>query len=129
MMEKLIKIGIVQIRATPIMEILTGIIIGGFIYYTGLIVSTGEIQINNFFSFLTAMMLAYQPVRSLATLNITFSQGFSGAYRVLPLIDQEKKIYENDSLNNIIIDKIIAISFVFKNVYSKLCQLHTFSTY
>ena len=64
MMEKLIKIGIVQIRATPIMEILTGIIIAGFIYYSGLIVSTGELQINNFFSFLTAMMLAYQPIRS-----------------------------------------------------------------
>ena len=56
MMEKLIKIGVVQIRATPIMEILIGIIIAGFIYYSGLIVSTGEIQINNFFSFLTAMM-------------------------------------------------------------------------
>ena len=53
LMEKQMKIGFVQIRATPIMEVLTGIIIGGFIYYSGLMVATGEIAINNFFSFLT----------------------------------------------------------------------------
>ena len=70
MMKKHIKNGYVMIRATPIMEILTGIIIAGFIYYTGLMVSTGEIEINNFFSFLTAMMLSYQPIRSLATINM-----------------------------------------------------------
>ena len=71
-MEKNIKIASVIIRATPIMELLTGIMIAGFIYYTGLMVSTGEIEINSFFSFLTAMMLSYQPIRSLATLNMTF---------------------------------------------------------
>ena len=105
MMEKLIKIGIVQIRATPIMEILTGIIIGGFIYYTGLIVSTGEIQINNFFSFLTAMMLAYQPIRSLATINMVIYEGAAAAERVFGVIDTKINVKEVDGSNKLKIDK------------------------
>jgi len=94
MMQKLIKIGIVQIRATPIMEILIGIIIASFIYYSGLIVATGEIQINNFFSFLTAMMLAYQPIRSLATINMVIYQGAAAAERVFGVIDTKINIKE-----------------------------------
>ena len=105
MMEKLIKIGIVQIRATPIMEIITGIIIAGFIYYTGLIVSTGEIQINNFFSFLTAMMLAYQPIRSLATINMVIYEGAAAAERVFGVIDTKINVKEVDGSNKLKIDK------------------------
>jgi len=52
----------------------------------------GEIDINNFFSFLAAMMLAYQPVRSLSTLNMVINQGLSASSRILPIIDQENKI-------------------------------------
>jgi len=59
-----IKIQKILIRATPIMEMLTGIMIAGFIYYSGFMIASGEMEINNFFSFLTAMMLAYQPIRS-----------------------------------------------------------------
>ena len=51
------------------MEILTGFIIAGFIYYSGYMVSKGQIEIYNFFSFLAAMMLAYHPIRSLASIN------------------------------------------------------------
>ena len=105
MMEKLIKIAIVQIRATPIMEVLTGIIIAGFIYYSGLIVSTGEIQINNFFSFLTAMMLAYQPIRSLATVNMVIYQGAAAAERVFGVIDTKIKIKENKNSPELKINK------------------------
>ena len=111
--DKLVKTAIVLIRVTPIMETLTGIMIAALIFYSATLVGSGELDVNNFFSFLAAMMLAYQPVRSLATLNITFSQGFSGAYRILPLIDQEKKIYENDNLKNIIVDKA---NIEFKNI-------------
>ncbi len=111
--DKMVKSAIVLIRVTPIMETLTGIMIAALIFYSATLVGSGELDVNNFFSFLAAMMLAYQPVRSLATLNITFSQGFSGAYRVLPLIDQEKKIYENDNLKNIIVDKA---NIEFKNI-------------
>ena len=84
MIEKDIKIGKIMIRATPVMEIILGIIIALFIYYSGLI-ARGEIGINNFF-FLAAMMLAYQPVRSLATLNMTIYQGAAAAERVFGVI-------------------------------------------
>jgi len=61
--------------------------IGGLIYYAGTLVINNELDINNFFSFLAAMMLAYQPVRSLATLNMGVQQGLSASKRVLPIID------------------------------------------
>ena len=84
---------------------LGGIIIGGFIYYTGLIVSTGEIQINNFFSFLTAMMLAYQPIRSLATINMVIYEGAAAAERVFGVIDTQINVKEVDGSNKLKIDK------------------------
>jgi len=89
-----IKIGKILIRATPIMEVMTGIMIAAFIYYSGFMIANGQMQINNFFSFLTAMMLAYQPIRSLATINMLFNQGAVGANRVFNVIDAEPSIKE-----------------------------------
>ena len=105
-MEKQIKMASVLIRATPIMEILTGFMIAGFIYYAGILVSMGEIKINNFFSFLTAMMLAYQPIRSLATINMLFYQGAAAAERVFNIIDTKVAIKEQKNLPNLKIDKV-----------------------
>ena len=100
-----IKIGKVQIRAAPIMETLTGFMIAGFIYYAGILISQGEIGINNFFSFLAAMMLAYQPVRSLATVNMLIYQGAAAGQRVFKIIDREIKIKDDHTLPNLQIDK------------------------
>ena len=86
------KINIVFVRASPIMETLTGIMIAIIIFVSAKLVMKNELEVGNFFSFLAAMMLAYQPVRSLATLNIAIHQGLSGARRVLPIIDDENKI-------------------------------------
>jgi len=105
MMEKQNKIGFILIRATPIMEILTGIMIAGFIYYSGFMIASGEMEINNFFSFLTAMMLAYQPIRSLATINMMFYQGAAGAERVFNVIDLEPNIKDSSSKPNLKINK------------------------
>ena len=97
--EKEKKIGIVLVRSTPIMETLTGIMIAILIFYSGKLILNNEIGIGNFFSFLAAMMLAYQPVRSLATLNLAVNQGISAAKRILPIIDNKKYIvdYKNSS--------------------------------
>ncbi len=92
LVEKNIKIGSVMIRATPIMETLTGFMIAGFIIFSGKLISTGEIGVNNFFSFLAAMMLAYQPIRSLATLNMAAYQGAAAFKRISKIIDKEIKI-------------------------------------
>ncbi|MDC3028336.1 ABC transporter transmembrane domain-containing protein [Candidatus Pelagibacter sp.] len=86
------KIGIVFVRASPIMEILTGIMIACLIFISAKLVVRNELEVSNFFSFLAAMMLAYQPVRSLATLNITVQQGLMGSRRVLPIIDDINEI-------------------------------------
>jgi len=100
-----IKIGKIIIRATPVMEVLTGIMIAGFIYYSGFMIANGTMQINNFFSFLTAMMLAYQPIRSLATINMLFNQGAVGASRVFEVLDAEPNIKEISSAPNLNIKK------------------------
>ena len=98
--EKGKKIAIVFTRATVIMEPLTGLMIALLIFITGKLIISGEIDINNFFSFLAAMMLSYQPVRSLATLNVGINQGLSAARRILPIIDMKNKIIDDDkSLN------------------------------
>ena len=94
--EKSKKIATVFIRSSPIMETLTGIMIAILIFYSGQLVLKNEIEVNNFFSFLAAMMLAYQPVRSLATVNIAINQGLSAAIRILPVIDEKSKLTENE---------------------------------
>ena len=97
LVEKNIKIGIVMIRATPIMEALTGFMIAGFIIFSGTLISSGELGVNNFFSFLAAMMLAYQPIRSLATINMTAFQGAAAFKRVSKIIDKDINIRQNNS--------------------------------
>ena len=107
------KVGFIMIRATPIMELLTGFMIAGFIYYSGFMIISGEMGINNFFSFLTAMMLAYQPIRSLATINMMFYQGATGAERVFKVLDTEPDIKEIENHPNL---KINTGNIEFKNV-------------
>ncbi len=99
--EKSIKIASILIRATPIMEILTGFMIAGFIYYSGFLIAAGELEVNNFFSFLAAMMLAYQPIRSLATIHMLAYQGSAAAKRVFEVIDKPISIKNEVNFPNI----------------------------
>ena len=99
------KIAIVFVRASPIMEFLTGIMIAFLIFYAANLVSKNELEVNNFFSFLAAMMLAYQPVRSLATINISIQQGIAGAVRVLPIIDSIPTIKEKNDAKDIMVNE------------------------
>ena len=119
MVDKNIKINKILIRATPIMEILTGVMIAGFIFYSGKLISSGELEVNQFFSFLAAMMLAYQPVRSLATINMTAYQGAASAKRIFAVIDEPIEVKNDDSLPPINIDKCNIeyenIGFAYKN--------------
>ena len=110
------KIAIVFVRASPIMEFLTGIMIAFLIFYAAKLVSKNELEVNNFFSFLAAMMLAYQPVRSLATLNISIQQGITGAKRVLPIIDDIPEISQQLNAKNLDLE---TGTIEFKNVSFK----------
>ena len=109
--KKVVKIQIVLNRATPIMETLTGLMIGGLIYYAGSLIINNELELNNFFSFLAAMMLSYQPVRTLATLNMGIFQGISAAKRILPIIDS-KPIDRNSDKNLNFVDGNIVFNEV-----------------
>ena len=111
--KKSIKIATVFIRATPIMEILTGIMIAILIFYSGKLIMNGQLNINNFFSFLAAMMLAYQPVKSLATINVGIFQGLSAGKRIIPIIDTKNNISSNESLGEL---KLNEGSINFSNV-------------
>ena len=118
------KIMSIFIRATPIMETMTGIMIALLIFISGKLIFSGEIDINNFFSFLAAMMLAYQPVRSLATLNITIGQGISASKRILPIIDDKNLISENIDAKNLKLSKgdikFVNINFKYVNKEEKI---------
>jgi len=99
--EKSVKIGVVIVRISPIMEVLTGIMIAILIFYSGKLIANDELSVNNFFSFLAAMMLAYQPVRSLSTLNVIVNQGLSAAGRILPVIDTKNLIKDSENAKQI----------------------------
>ena len=101
--DKIIKMTVIFNRNTPIMETLTGIMIAALLFYSGILIENGELQVNNFFSFLAAMMLAYQPVRSLAGLNIAINQGVTAAKRVLPVIDLVNEVKDDKKFSDIII--------------------------
>ena len=107
------KIQTVYVRMSPVMETLTGIMIAILIFYSGKLISKGELEINNFFSFLAAMMLAYQPVRALSTLTMNVNQGLSAASRILPIIDQKNDINETSDAKPIVIKNS---EIKFKNV-------------
>ena len=111
--DKIIKMTVVFNRNSPIMEILTGIMIAALLFYSGILIENGELEVNNFFSFLVAMMLAYQPVRSLAGLNIAINQGVTAARRVLPIIDLVNEVKDDQNFSDIIIKEG---NIVFKEV-------------
>ena len=99
------KISVVFVRPSPIMEVLTGIMIAFLIYFSAKLIAKNELEVSNFFSFLAAMMLAYQPVRSLATLNIAIQQGLAGAKSVLPVIDTIPEVQDKKDSKELIVEK------------------------
>ena len=114
LMEKNKKISTLLVRMSPIMEVFTGIMIAILIYYSGKLIVNNEIEVNNFFSFLAAMMLAYQPVRSLSTLNMVINQGIAAASRILPIVDTVNKIQNKKDAKKLLISEG---TINFKNIF------------
>ena len=123
LVEKNIKINSVLVRATPIMETLTGFMIAGFIFFSGKLIAAGELEVNSFFSFLAAMMLAYQPIRSLATINMAIYQGATAFKRISSIIDKDIEIKNDDNLPSLKIKKsninFENVSFKYSNTAEK----------
>ena len=83
------------------------------IFYSGKLIISGELAINNFFSFLAAMMLAYQPVKTLTKVNVAIEQGLAAANRILPIIDLSNEINLNEDKDKL---NISEGNIIFKDV-------------
>ena len=80
--------------ASPIMETLGGIAVAAVIFYGGSRVIAGETTPGTFFSFMTALVMAYQPMKSLANLNTALQEGLAAAQRLFVMLDNEPEIKE-----------------------------------
>lgn len=115
--EKMTQVERTRLGATPIMETITGIAIAIVVFAGGYLSIKDEIEVGSFFSFLTALMLAYQPVRALASVNIGINEGLIAAKRIYELLDNQNNIANDPKKNNLVIkNKNIAfenVSFIY----------------
>ena len=105
--------------ARPLMETLGGIAIASVIWVGGKQVITGETTPGTFFSFMTALLMAYQPVKSLASLNSTLQTAMASAQRVFSIIDITPGIKATDVVPIESITKTKEKNITFKNVSFK----------
>jgi len=95
---KLFKLDMKRVRfqalSSPIMEIIGGVGAGIVIWYGGSKVIAGTITAGTFFSFMTAVLMFYAPVKKLSKLNITIQQGLAGADRVFDILEIKSDIQE-----------------------------------
>ncbi len=103
--QKILKGANARGAASPFAEFLAGIGIAGTLYYAGLRGLQGELPLNEFVSFLGAMMLAFQPLRRLASINTTLQEGFAAAIRVFSLLDQKSLINEKKEARDLSLSK------------------------
>ena len=96
---KLFKLEMKRVRfqalSSPIMEIIGGVGAGIVIWYGGSKVIAGTITAGTFFSFMTAVLMFYAPVKKLSKLNITIQQGLAGADRVFDILEIKSDIQES----------------------------------
>ena len=92
---KSMKVEKTRLGSAPIMETLTGFAVALVVFAGGYRSINGDLEVGAFFSFLTALMLAYQPVRALAGINIGLNEGFSAAKRIYGLLDNQNLIKDN----------------------------------
>ena len=107
------KVEQTRLGAGPIMEVISAIAIAVVVFFAGYRSIQGVITLGEFVSFLAALMLAYQPVRALAGINIGIQEGISAAKRIYELIDQINEIYHDENAPSL---KLNNASVEFKNI-------------
>ena len=107
------KVEQTRLGAGPIMEVISAIAIAVVVFFAGYRSMQGAITLGEFVSFLASLMLAYQPVRALAGINIGIQEGISAAKRIYELIDQKNEIYHDENAPSL---KLINASIEFKNI-------------
>jgi subfamily B ATP-binding cassette protein MsbA len=107
------KVEQIRLGAGPIMEIISAIAIATVVFFAGYRSIQGAITLGEFVSFLAALMLAYQPVRALAGINIGIQEGIAAAKRIYEIIDQKNEIYHDENAPSL---KLSNASIEFKNI-------------
>ena len=107
------KVEQTRLGAGPIMEVISAIAIAVVVFFAGYRSMQGAITLGEFVSFLAALMLAYQPVRALAGINIGIQEGISAAKRIYELIDEKNEIYHDENAPSL---KLNNASIEFKNI-------------
>ncbi|MEI9993125.1 MAG: ABC transporter ATP-binding protein [Rhizomicrobium sp.] len=90
----LLRVVRTRAAAVPSTDLFGGVVIAATMFYAGYQAMHGELGINHFASFLTALLLALQPVRNLTQLWATASSGISAADRIFGVIDQTPRIVD-----------------------------------
>ncbi|MEW6719656.1 MAG: ABC transporter ATP-binding protein [Thermodesulfobacteriota bacterium] len=88
------KVVKVQALTHPLSEVFAGIGIAAVIYYGGYSVVNGHSTPGNFFSFMTALLMLYGPVKRLSTVNNTVQQGIAAGERVFSVMDTLPEIVD-----------------------------------
>ena len=107
------KVEQTRLGSGPIMELISAIAIAVVVFFAGYRSMQGAITLGEFVSFLAALMLAYQPVRSLAGINIGIQEGIASAKRIYEIIDQKNEIYNDENAPSL---KLKNASIEFKNI-------------
>jgi len=107
------KVEQTRLGAGPVMEIISAIAIAIVVFFAGYRSIHGAITLGEFVSFLTALMLAYQPVRALAGINIGLQEGIAAAKRIYEIIDQKNEIYQDENAPSL---KLKNATIEFKNI-------------
>jgi subfamily B ATP-binding cassette protein MsbA len=111
--KKMRKVEQVRLGTGPTMEMITAFAIASVVFFAGYRSMQGAITMAQFVSFLAALMLAYQPVRALAGINVGIQEGVSAAKRIYDLIDQKDQISDDVNLPEL---KLSTGEIVFKDV-------------
>jgi subfamily B ATP-binding cassette protein MsbA len=107
------KVEQTRLGAGPIMEIISSIAIAIVVFFAGYRSIQGAITLGEFVSFLAALMLAYQPVKALAGINIGIQEGISAAKRIYEIIDQKNEIINDGNAPDL---KLKNSTLEFKNI-------------
>jgi len=93
----------VRALSSPIMETLGGIAVAAIIFYGGWQVIDGSLTPGAFFSFVTALLLAYKPMKSLANLNTNLQEGLAASQRLFHVLDMEPTIKDGPGTKALVI--------------------------
>lgn len=107
------KVEQTRLGAGPIMEIISAIAIAIVVFFAGYRSLEGAITLGEFVSFLAALMLAYQPVKALAGINVGIQEGVAAAKRIYEIIDQKNEIINDENAPSL---KLTNATLEFKNI-------------